>query len=283
MQVKLAFAVATSIESEILIVDEVLAVGDLAFQRKCFDRMEALINGEGRTVLLVSHNIRQVERLCSRVLLMDHGKIRLDGSAREVCNAFYEYSDKHIIAQAAGAGRNVKHTTQEVDLLDLTLVDSEGRPRTESEFGNDIYVRFSLLAHRPLRNPIFVLGIHTTDFVNVTTTTSSMAFRSRTLAVGRHDFVVRLRDCPLSPGAYSFRVSVDVEDPIKNILYCDGLRPFAVRSQDLARSGPELEGFFTLKSEWQDISHEPKLTAVRVDREDDREDDHLTGVIGSEH
>ncbi len=70
MQVKLAFAVATSIESEILIVDEVLAVGDLAFQRKCFDRMESMIKRQGKTVLLLSHNIRQVQRLCSRALLI---------------------------------------------------------------------------------------------------------------------------------------------------------------------------------------------------------------------
>lgn len=75
MQVKLAFAVATSIESEILIVDEVLAVGDLAFQRKCFDRMEDLIRRQGRTVLLVSHNLRHVERICSRVVLLDKGCI----------------------------------------------------------------------------------------------------------------------------------------------------------------------------------------------------------------
>ncbi len=69
MQVKLAFAVATSIEAEILFVDEVLAVSDLAFQRKCFDRMEDVIRRQGRTVLLVSHNIRQVERMCARVIV----------------------------------------------------------------------------------------------------------------------------------------------------------------------------------------------------------------------
>ena len=96
MQVKLAFAVATSIESEILIVDEVLAVGDLAFQRKCFDRMEDLIRRQGRTVLLVSHNLRQVERLCSRVLLLERGRLAVDASATETCNEFYKRSDIKI-------------------------------------------------------------------------------------------------------------------------------------------------------------------------------------------
>ena len=102
MQVKLAFSVATSIESEILIVDEVLAVGDLAFQRKCFDHVETLINAENRTVLVVSHNLRQIERLCKRVLLLDHGKIIADGEPKPVCNRMFEEMDSRIAAQEIG-------------------------------------------------------------------------------------------------------------------------------------------------------------------------------------
>ena len=75
MTVKLGFSIATSMDADILIIDEVLAVGDLAFQRKCFDRMETLINKQGKTVLLVSHNIRQVTRMCSRVILLNGGKL----------------------------------------------------------------------------------------------------------------------------------------------------------------------------------------------------------------
>ena len=98
MAVRLGFAIATSVNADILIVDEVLAVGDLAFQRKCFDRMEEMIKRQGKTVLLVSHNIRQVERLCSRVILVDHGKILIDGNAEKVCDLFYERSDEKIKA-----------------------------------------------------------------------------------------------------------------------------------------------------------------------------------------
>lgn len=264
MQVKLAFAVATSIEAEILIVDEVLAVGDLAFQRKCFDRMESLIKRHGRTVLLVSHNIRQVERLCSRVIFMDHGQVRQDDAARVVCNAFYEYSDKRILAQSAGSRGETKATTGEVDLLELSLVDGAGDVQSEVEYGNDVHVRFKLLAKKPLRNPIFVLGVHTTDFINVTTTTSTETFRQDTLAPGEHEFCVRLSDCPLTPGAYSFRLSIDVEDPIRNIFYCDNLHSFTVRSDALARSGPELEGFFLLQSTWSNQADQQAEAVVRI-------------------
>ena len=108
MQVKLAFAVATSVEAEILIVDEVLAVGDLAFQRKCFDRMERLIKRDHRTVLLVSHNIRQVERLCSRVILLNHGTVTFDGASREACNIFADENDRKILAENTKIAKNLK-------------------------------------------------------------------------------------------------------------------------------------------------------------------------------
>src|SRR3569832_1521003 len=79
MQVRLGFSIATSVAADILIVDEVLAVGDLAFQSKCFDRMEDLIRKHRKTVLLVSHNFRQIQRLCHRVIMLDHGALRADG------------------------------------------------------------------------------------------------------------------------------------------------------------------------------------------------------------
>ena len=96
MLIRLGFSIATSIDADILIVDEVLAVGDLAFQRKCFNRIEDLINKRGKTVILVSHNIRQVERLCSRVILLDQGEIIGDGKPDKVCELFYKRSNDKI-------------------------------------------------------------------------------------------------------------------------------------------------------------------------------------------
>ena len=82
MFVKLAFAVASHLDPDILIVDEVLAVGDMKFQEKCLGKMEDVADG-GRTVLYVSHSMRTVQQLCSRVIVMDHGKIIFDGNVDE--------------------------------------------------------------------------------------------------------------------------------------------------------------------------------------------------------
>lgn len=89
MQVRLAFAVAAHLEPDILIVDEVLAVGDHEFQKKCMGRMES-VSSQGRTVLFVSHSMPSVLRLCPRVILMDGGSIVADGPAREVVGVYLE-------------------------------------------------------------------------------------------------------------------------------------------------------------------------------------------------
>ena len=87
MFVRLAFAVAINIEPEILIVDEILAVGDEAFQRKSRQRMLELMGG-GTTVLFVSHSLDQVREMCDRVLWLDHGQVKMIGETKEVCDAY---------------------------------------------------------------------------------------------------------------------------------------------------------------------------------------------------
>ncbi len=242
MQVKLAFAVATSIESEILIVDEVLAVGDLAFQRKCFDRMEDLIKRQEKTVLLVSHNIRQVERLCSRVILMNHGRTMMDGTPKAVCNVFYEESDRQIAIQKTGPGR--LQTTGEAEIIDIYCTRFDGTRTDAIEFGQPIRIVAKIEATKPLISPLFVVGIHTTDFIYLTTTTSSDNYRHMTLPPGPHEIALNIDRFPLLPNVYSIRLSIDVETPIKNVLYGENLHHFTVRSSGLQRSGSNCEGFF---------------------------------------
>ena len=87
MRVRLAFSVAAHLEPEILIVDEVLAVGDAAFQKKCLNKMED-VGEQGRTVIFVSHNMAAITRLCKRGLLIGHGKLLMDGPMYKVVDAY---------------------------------------------------------------------------------------------------------------------------------------------------------------------------------------------------
>lgn len=96
MYVRLAFAVAAHLDSDILIADEVLAVGDAAFQKKALGKMNELSTGEGRTVLFVSHNMAQVKKLCNKGILLDHGKVLLNGNLDEVVDAYIDNPFEHL-------------------------------------------------------------------------------------------------------------------------------------------------------------------------------------------
>lgn len=87
MIARLGFSVATEVTAEVLIVDEILAVGDFKFQQKCQDRMSRML-ADGMTLLLVSHSDEQVRKLCSRAIWIDHGVVQMDGPAGEVCDAY---------------------------------------------------------------------------------------------------------------------------------------------------------------------------------------------------
>ena len=87
MVARIAFSVATMVRPEILIVDEILAVGDFQFQEKCNKRIEEMMEG-GTTIILVSHSIEQIEALCNKVMWLEKGKIRMIGGVDEVCSAY---------------------------------------------------------------------------------------------------------------------------------------------------------------------------------------------------
>lgn len=87
MVARIAFAIATITKPDILIADEILSVGDFLFQQKCEDRMQKLMSG-GTTVILVSHSIEQIERMCNRVAWLEHGRIKMNGPTEEVCAAY---------------------------------------------------------------------------------------------------------------------------------------------------------------------------------------------------
>lgn len=94
MYVKLAFAVAAHLDSEILVMDEVLAVGDMKFQQKCLGKMSDVSKGEGRTVLYVSHNMNTIRQLCDRCIVLDHGKLIFDGDVEEAIEIYSETKNR---------------------------------------------------------------------------------------------------------------------------------------------------------------------------------------------
>jgi hypothetical protein len=263
MQVKLAFAVATSIEAEILIVDEVLAVGDLAFQRKCFDRMEDLIKQHGMTVLLVSHNIRQVERICNRVIMMDHGRVLCDGAAKDVCDLYYEQSDARIAtAQLARRMNSITHTAGDIDLVDARITDpTTGLQLEKVQEGQPLSIALRYRISRELQAPVFAAGIHTSDLLYLATHRSEGQLRREVLKPGDYTVVCNIRSFPLLAGTYSVRASVAAGNPRNEHFYGENLLHFQVSPAEIPSSEMRNEGFIALCAEWG-INKNPELAQI---------------------
>jgi ABC-type polysaccharide/polyol phosphate transport system ATPase subunit len=125
--VRLGFSIAAHLEPDILLLDEVLAVGDAAFQVKCLDRVTEL-HQQGRTIVFISHDLGAVERLCDRVLLLQRGQLVASGSARDVVAKYQEVgsrytpSEQHVLAQAI--------LSREAEITSVICHDGDGRETT---------------------------------------------------------------------------------------------------------------------------------------------------------
>lgn len=252
MTVKLGFSIATSMEADILIVDEVLAVGDLAFQRKCFDRMEDLINRQGKTVLLVSHNIRQVERLCSRTILLDHGRILLDGIPKNVCNAFYELSDKKIYQTSTPSQSGRTESSGDIEVYLVEVLDVDGNLISNINYLDDVEFRVTYILNKTVPEPVFGIGIHTTDFLYLATSQSLDQISPGTLSPGKYTLSYKVRRFPFLPGIYSLRLGVALAGSFQPIFYSENVLHIQVISFNINRAATsaQSEGFIELDGKW---------------------------------
>lgn len=269
MQIRLGFSIATCVEAEILIVDEVLAVGDLAFQRKCFDRMEDLIKRQGRTVLIVSHNVRQIERLCDRAILLERGRIVEEGKPMDVCAAFYDRSNEKIKSEAIRLGHRPLTVTDDLVFRKLELFDDQDRPIDRIPFLKPCRIRLSIEARHRLRRMSFLIGIHTTDFIYVTG--NNTMDRPIDIEPGAKTIELRLASMRLLSGAYSFRVWIGTPEG-RTSYDAENLGTFQVTSPAGA-SGRQQFGVVHLDGTW-------KLSADEVRRVAEQGIGDLDGIEG---
>ncbi len=251
MQVRLGFAIATTIDAEILIIDEVLSVGDLAFQRKCFDRLEHLIKRQGRTVLLVSHNIRQVVRICDRAILLEQGKIAVDGNPEEVCDTFYTQSNRRIVTQRENATEKTtgQLTSGEAFLQSIDIFHANSHCHNEVVTGENCTIRAVFEITKPLNDIEIAIGFHTTDFIYISSMDSSRQFERIDLSPGLHIIHCEIECMPLRPGVYALRAGI-YDKALTKLFYGETLKVFAVRSKNHQQSKFLLKGLIDISAQW---------------------------------
>jgi lipopolysaccharide transport system ATP-binding protein len=168
MQVRLAFTVAISARTDLLIMDEVLAVGDASFQEKCFETFNAY-KREGKTIVLVSHDLSALETYCDRVLLFNHGEVIADGPAAEVTSAYHRMIADHAMAIAqdlhaapASSGPNWPGSGA-IQIMSVGLLDGNAQPSRRFETGDPLTLTIELLAHRDVGDFVCGMAIRRTD------------------------------------------------------------------------------------------------------------------------
>lgn len=207
MTVRLGFAVAAHLRTDVLLVDEVLAVGDAAFQRKCLGSMQGAA-GDGRTVLFVSHDMRAVSRLCTRALLFERGRLAADGPVAPIVERYLTQGGALV-----GDG-DVPSTvwrpcgTREALLRRAQLLDPEGLPVREVFLGEGLRLRLFFDVDRPVTDAALEVGISTADGVRVVTATNvARGGAPLELEPGARRIDVEL-DVTLLPGQYALDVFV---------------------------------------------------------------------------
>jgi lipopolysaccharide transport system ATP-binding protein len=212
MYLRLAFAVAAHLESEILIVDEVLAVGDYEFQKKCLGKMKDVSESQGRTVLFVSHNMQSVASLSSRLLIMNNGLVRQFGDPLEGIE-FYNHEntgfDKNRFSGKAekGVGDNDYLIVNEYYLCDET-----GNRKTG--FSNNETIVVNLNFEVKNTDPLLTVGIglYTADGVNLFWSIHLEEDNPVSLHQGSHNIKILVRDLLLNEGNYKIELIVAVHN-----------------------------------------------------------------------
>jgi homopolymeric O-antigen transport system ATP-binding protein len=248
MYVRLAFAVAAHLEPQILLVDEVLAVGDINFQKKCLGRMGDVARG-GRTVVLVSHQLNQIRRLCHRVVWIDGGEIRQDGPTHEVVSA---YESAMVSRDRNGTQRNrdnfVKGSFHRWEIVSPDFQDGH----TLSTLG-PVTIKFALEIFQRVE-----LGHHGIAlFNNDGQLIWGAAQDSMKLQPGNHYFCYGFPYLPLRPGSYSWRVSL--YDAGELIDAWDCLPRMIVATTPLAHPTDEWAGVLNLPAQFSYLSEADRV------------------------
>jgi lipopolysaccharide transport system ATP-binding protein len=202
MYVRLAFAVAAQLEPEILLVDEVLAVGDTAFQKKCLGKMRD-VSESGRTILFVSHNMAAVQSLCTRAIVLSGGEKVFGGSQTEGVD-FYQKEIYEKLSRQNLATRKDRKGSRRALIVEFWCEDAAGNVVSHLRSGDDAHLCFKVMCYESIRNAQLWLMIHSNigqSLVNCST--RQMGFEIPTLEKGEKVLKCHVRHLPLISGSYT--------------------------------------------------------------------------------
>ena len=212
MFMRLGFALATSVDPDILLIDEVLAVGDAAFQDKCYDRIFGFREA-GKTIVFVSHDQEAVRRLCTRAVWLDCGRTRMDGPVDDVLGAYLEENSGGVRHEVAAAAPR-EWGNREVFFSSVTITDGNGTPARTFRQGDTVRVNISLDTRDRKRVENIILGfsIHRPDGEVIVASNNLENGEPLLSAEGPAAAVITIKPGVIEPGSYLLSISLTGND-----------------------------------------------------------------------
>lgn len=252
MYMRLGFSIAINVNPDILLIDEVLAVGDLKFQQKCVEKIREF-KRRGKTIIFVSHDLGTVRELCARAAWLQNGKVAAIGSTDRVIDYYRNMVSEHQAEQLEITHQQIleevknRWGTKEIEIIEVRFYDAKKRERYQFRTGETIVVEIAYQANQRIDQPVFGVSIHRSDGVHINGPNTKLANQVRESLEGKG--VVRhiMESVPLLPGTYYFSAAIYDYECVKPYDHHDQLYPFTI----VEGGSPEVWGLIELKTRWE--------------------------------
>lgn len=220
MKVRLAFAIAANLDPEILIIDEVLAVGDAEFQQKCLGKLQSVASKQGRTVLFVSHDMAAIKNLCTRAILLEKGSIVFEGNPADVVDFYLQNATKSNVQQKI----NIQKRTGNGEFIvkDIQLLNNKMEPMRLLESGMDLNIKIDYECKSKAINPIINIKIKNSLQQEIVNLLSRIAHPGVLKLEDRGSIICNMPKLPLMQGNYDvdilLKYDYDLTDSIENVI-----------------------------------------------------------------
>jgi ABC-2 type transport system ATP-binding protein len=256
MYMRLAFAIAVNVDAEVLLIDEILAVGDISFQKKCFEKIKEL-KRMGTTIVIVSHSLNQIEEICDRSIWIEDGIIRKEGMPKFIHEMYQDAMEEKRLAKLRSKEivNNVDNVTnfcnklsirngsREIEFIDVHVEDKNGNKTNYFNIGNDITIKMKCITNKACILGNFSFSITRIDGVCCFSTNTIIEMGNMIEVSDQNQITVLLNDCSLLDGRYMLNVAVIAED---GTIYDEIQR---VLFFNVASTKKEL-GIYRMKNSW---------------------------------
>jgi ABC-type polysaccharide/polyol phosphate transport system ATPase subunit len=203
MFVRLGFAVAVHCEPDILLIDEILSVGDMNFQSKCMDKMQQFIRG-GKTIIYISHNLNSVMSMCQRAILLEDSKVVTEGDARSVVDAYR----KRVVYGKRVLSDGIRHGSGDVEITNVQFLDTHGNPKQVFNRGEFFQLKVFYNAHKPIPDPQVLIKFFTDKRIMVTEPSSRHHKLDLDGIIGKGEITYTIESLPFNAGRYPLAISI---------------------------------------------------------------------------